>query len=145
MKHITTYAELLQVLQDLPPTQLGSPIRLRLADSNGQAIASLALTTSLAPAIPSRSDIAIQICELLSIRMLRFYDNPDQWLWTEQSSNTAGEGEFDSRESAAVNAVEHKYPRLDWQFEIDSGNTSQGYFDWALQKAQSDADDLLHA
>lgn len=146
MNRLSTYADLLKTLQGLSEAQLAIPVSQQLTDHNGQAIFCPSLSFGLNQASTADSDVAIQICALSDIRLVQSQDEEtlNRWDWIDNTIGNASDVSFDFQFGAAVNAVKLRYPLADWQFEIESGNTTSGYWDWALQKAHSDADDRNH-
>lgn len=86
--------------------------------------------------------IALVICEISKIRVSPSQEEETQGLWTWVGPNGhACECDCESEEAAALDAVATVFPLQDWQYQIDNGDTRQGYFEWALSEAEVHRDE----
>lgn len=63
----------------------------------------------------------------------------DQWYW-DTLEDTGGEYHATCEEAGAA-AIEHHFPREDWQTEAANNDTKLGYQEWVLHKAEDFAND----
>lgn len=86
--------------------------------------------------------LAEQICIRLGVSVHQAQEDEiaGRWDWIDPSRN-GSETSFEHRADAARNAVETLLPRADWVYEVSNGDTTLGYFDWALDKAEQQANE----
>jgi hypothetical protein len=84
---------------------------------------------------------ALKICEEAGIRVVQSSDEGTMGRWDWISSIDASDVSLDTEQDAAEEAVKAAFPEVDWRYQVGNGDTSAGYWDWALSMAQSFAED----
>lgn len=64
------------------------------------------------------------------------------WEWI--GPTEACERSYATATQAADAAIEHHFPRDDWQHEVSAGDTSRSYAEWVLSKAEQLADEAAY-
>lgn len=86
---------------------------------------------------------AVSVCDMAGIDLVEAQE-PEilgRWDWLDRNGN-ASECSLETKQAAAVNALESLYPKADWQRCVAEGQTQYGYQQWILQREQ---DKLLDA
>lgn len=94
---------------------------------------------SRAPTFVSQSTPEQEIREICEEAEIEF--DMDRNLWTWKAHTESSTLAKPSIEDASLHAVHTLFPRRDWAYEVENGDTDRSYHEWALDKATHYAED----
>lgn len=103
---------------------------------------SLQLDVSDGLVLPCSTQVAEFACQIAGIGLMF---SPDSGLWQWSVNGEASEDCHETRETAAMAAIRVYFPKADWLYQVESGDTELGYMQWALAKAFEDGFQLVQS
>lgn len=120
------------------------PLLTELAEANSAVEATPCVQGSIQFNAPTVSSTcwAIDMCRLAKIDLVEAQEEEikGRWDWLDRHGN-ASDCSLETEEAAAEDAIETLYPKDDWKYEVENGDTRLGYQDWVESKIHSDLDD----
>lgn len=86
----------------------------------------------------SRDDAwAVEMCDRAGIGLVEAEEEEIRGRWDWLGKGCASDASLDGMGEAALDAIDHFWPRADWQCETQNGNTKLGYREWVEHKIEA--------